>query len=145
MAKFNRIQFSSQKILNFNLDDTNILPPRLMFGLLEYKAGVGWFRKYDKLNQSITSVVVALSTSIQKIAFSGGDITIPSGVKVLTIQNDSANVLYIGGSNIASDGSNAGIALRTQGSSFMFNNLDTSFDVNIIGSAASTTTRILYA
>lgn len=145
MAKFHRTELTVQKIFNFNLDDTDILPPRLMFGMLEYKSGVGWFRKYDKLNQPVTGIVIALSTTAQKVGYAGGDDnTIPSGVKALTIQNDSTNTLYLGASNVASNGNNAGIALKTQGASYTLNNLDTSFTIYVVGSAASTTTRILY-
>ena len=145
MVKFNRTEFSSQKILNFNLDDTNILPPRLMFGMLEFHPSNGWFRSYNRINQPVTGSVTALSTTRQKVGFAGGDdITIPSGVKSITIQNDSINTLYLGGVTVASNGDNAGIALKPQGASYTFNNLDTSFTVYIVGSAASTTTRILY-
>jgi len=97
------------------------------------------------LNQAAGSALVSLGTTAQKIAFSGGDITIPTGTKAISIQNDhGSNQVYLGKSTIDSTGANAGYCLRNQTDNICINNIGSDFSIYIVASGASTTVRILY-
>lgn len=97
------------------------------------------------LNRSVSAHVETLGTTAKQVAFSGGDITIPANTTTITVENgDSDNTVYIGGSTVASDGSN-GFALYNQGDTYSWNKIGSDFNLYIVASAASTTTRILYS
>lgn len=85
-------------------------------------------------NQASDGLTETITTTAKQLAFSGGDLTIPSGTVSVTIQNASDNEVYLGESDVAAATSRH--SLYNKGDSRTVNVQD-GWSIYIVASASS--------